>query len=83
MCVLTNKGATNTPVQIIQDGVVLTNQFLETFVTGSDPSATNAPPPNSVVQIQTNTVTNPVTIPEYASCGWNGRSSMCRRLRSR
>ncbi len=64
--VLTNKGATNTMVQIVQDGVVLTNQILETFVTGSDPSVTNAPPPNSIVQIQTNTVANPVTIPEYS-----------------
>jgi hypothetical protein len=27
---------------------------------------TNAPPPNSIVQIQTNTVANPVTIPEYS-----------------
>ena len=64
--VLMNKSATNAPVQIIQDGIVLTNQFLETFVTGSDPSVTNAPPPNSVVQIQTNTVTNPIIIPEYS-----------------
>jgi len=64
--VLTNKSATNALVQIIQDGVVLTNQFLETFVTGSDPSATNAPPPNSVVQTQSQTTNNPVTIPVYS-----------------
>jgi len=64
--VLTNKSATNAPVQIIQDGVVLTNQFLETFVTGSDPSATNAPPPNSAIQIQSQLTNNPVTIPEYS-----------------
>ena len=64
--VLTNKGATNAPVQIIQDGVAVTNQFLETFVTGSDPSTTNAPPPNSAIQIQSQLTNNPVTIPEYS-----------------
>ena len=64
--VLTNKGATNATVQIVQDGVVLTNQFLETFVAGSDPSATNTAPQTSPVQLQTNTVANPVTIPEYS-----------------
>ena len=64
--VLTNKGSNAVPVQITQDGVALTNQFLETFVTGNDPSATNAPPPNSAVQIQTASVTNVLTIPEYS-----------------
>jgi hypothetical protein len=64
--VLTNKGATNAPVQIVQDGFVLTNQFLETFVTGTNPSATNAPPPNSTIQIQSQLTNNPVTIPEYS-----------------
>jgi hypothetical protein len=64
--VLTNKDATNAPVQIIQDGVAVTNQFLETFVTGNDPGATNAPPPNSVTQIQSQLTNNPVTIPEYS-----------------
>jgi hypothetical protein len=58
--------ATNTPVQIVQDGVVVTNVFLETFVTGSDPSATNSAPEISPVQVQTNTVMNPVMIPEYS-----------------
>jgi hypothetical protein len=64
--VLTNKGATNATVQIVQDGVALTNQFLETFVTGADPSATNTAPLASPVQLQTNTAANPVTIPEYS-----------------
>jgi len=64
--VLTNKGATNAPVQIIQDGVAVTNQFLETFVTGSDPGTTNAPPPGSAIQIQSQLTNNPVTIPEYS-----------------
>jgi hypothetical protein len=64
--VLTNKGSNAVPVQIAEDGVVLANQFLETFVTGSDPSATNAPPPNSIVQIQTQTTNNPVTVPGYS-----------------
>jgi hypothetical protein len=64
--VLTNKSATNAPVQIVQDGVAITNQFLETFVTSSDPSTTNTPPPNSAIQIQSQMTNNPVTIPEYS-----------------
>jgi hypothetical protein len=64
--VLTNKGSNAVPVQITQDGVALTNQFLETFVTGSDPSAVNVSPQNSPVQIQTATVTNGVTLPEFS-----------------
>jgi hypothetical protein len=63
---LTNKGSNAVPVQIIQDGVTLTNQFLETFVAGSDPSAINTNPPLNNVVIQTATVTNAVTIPEYS-----------------
>ena len=65
--VLTNKGSNAVPAQITQDGTNLMNQFLETFVTGSDPSVVNSnPPATSNVVIQTNTVTNPVTIPEYS-----------------
>jgi len=64
--VLTNKGSHAVPVQIIQDGVAVTNQFLENFVTGSDPSTINAPPPNSAIQIQSQLTNNPVTIPEYS-----------------
>jgi len=64
--VLTNKGSNAVPVQITQDGVVLTNQFLETFVAGSDPSATNPSPQNSPVQIESTTATNTVTLPEYS-----------------
>ena len=76
--VLTNKGSNAVPVQITQDGAVLTNQFLETFVAGSDPSATNSSPQNSPVQIQSATATNPVLrFPDTASCGWNGPCSMC------
>jgi hypothetical protein len=64
--VLTNKGSNAVPVLITQDNVLLTNQFLETFVTGGDPSATNSAPNNAPVQIQTATVTNTVMIPEYS-----------------
>jgi len=64
--VLTNKGSNAVPVQITQDGVTLTNQFLKTFVTGSDPSAENDSPQNSPVQIQSTTATNTVTIPGYS-----------------
>src|SRR5208282_3910533 len=41
-------------------------QLLETFVTGSDPGVTNAPPPNSAIQIQSQTTNNPLTIPQYS-----------------
>lgn len=63
---LTNKGSNAVPVQITQDGAALTNQFLETFVTGSDPSLVNANPPLDNVVIRTNTVANPLTIPQYS-----------------
>ena len=64
--VLTNKGSNAVPVEITQDGVVLTNQLLETFVSGSDPSAINVSPPDSPVVIETATVTNAVMIPQYS-----------------
>jgi hypothetical protein len=64
--VLTNKGSNAVPVQITQDGAGLTNQFLETFVTGADPSVVNANPPLNNVVIQTNNATNSVLIPEYS-----------------
>jgi hypothetical protein len=63
---LTNKGSNAVPVQITQDGVALTNQFLETFVTGGDPSVINTNPPVHNVLFQTGAVTNPVTIPQYS-----------------
>ena len=63
---LTNKGSNAIPVEIAIDGMVLAHSFLETYITGSDPSVTNAPPPNSAVQILTNTVSNPILIPEYS-----------------
>jgi hypothetical protein len=53
-------------VQITQDGVALTNHFLETFAGGMDPSTTNSSPQNSPLQIQTATATNTVIIPEYS-----------------
>ena len=46
--------------------MALTNQFLETYVTGSDPSVINTNPPLGNVVIQTQMATNPVTIPEYS-----------------
>ncbi len=64
--VLTNKGSNAAPVQIAQDGDPVTNSFLETFVTGSDPSATNSAPDLSPVVMQAQTATNPVTIPQYS-----------------
>ncbi len=64
--VLTNKGSNAVPVQITQDGAMLTNPFLETFVAGSDPSATNSSPQNSPVQIQSATATNTVSVPGYS-----------------
>jgi hypothetical protein len=64
--VLANKSTNTIFVQITQDGGTLTNtQFQETFVSGN-PNATNSSPTNSPVQIQTATVTNVVTIPQYS-----------------
>jgi hypothetical protein len=66
MWCLTNKGSNAAPVQIVQDGVALTNSFLETFVTGSDPSATNSAPEHQPHFDPGADRTNPVTIPEYS-----------------
>ena len=64
--VLTNKGSNAVPVQVAEEGAVLTNQLLETFVTGTDPSVVNANPPANNVLIQIRTVTNPLTVPQYS-----------------
>lgn len=64
--VLTNKGSNSVLVQVMQDGVVLTNQFLETFVSGGDPIATNGSPQFSPIGINLATVTNIVGIPAYS-----------------
>jgi hypothetical protein len=65
--VLTNKGASTAPAQIIQDGATLTSPMQMTFVTGTDPSLVNTGMVPDNVQIQTQTVTTPgaVTIPPY------------------
>ena len=63
---LTNKGSAAVPVQITQDGAALSNQFLETYVTGTDPSYMNTNPATENVVIQAQMATNPVTIPEYS-----------------
>ncbi|SPE58801.1 conserved exported hypothetical protein [Verrucomicrobia bacterium] len=64
--VVTNKGSNAVPVQILQDGAALTNQFLETFVTGSDPSVVNVNPPSNNIVMQSLSGSNPVVIPEYS-----------------
>jgi hypothetical protein len=64
--VLTNKGSNSVPAQVVQDGEVLTNQLLETFVSGGDPATTNGSPQFSPIQIQTATVANAVEIPPYS-----------------
>jgi hypothetical protein len=63
---LTNKGSNAVPVQVVQDGVALTNQLLETYVTGTDPSTVNVNPPSSNIVIRTAATSNPVVIPEYS-----------------
>jgi hypothetical protein len=65
--VITNKSATNAPVQIFQNSQTVTNQLLETLVSGIDPSVVNSnPPAASNIAFVTNTVSNPVMIPEYS-----------------
>ena len=64
---LTNKGSNSVPVQIMQDDDLLTNQLLETFLFGSDPSVVNSnPPTTNNIAIQTTTVSNPMVIPPYS-----------------
>ena len=63
---ITNKGSNAQPAAIIQDGAAITNQFLETFVTGNDPSGTNSSPTLSPIVAQSQMTNNPVTIPEYS-----------------
>jgi hypothetical protein len=63
---LTNKGSTNVSVQITQDGFPLTNQLLETFITGTDPTVSNSNPPANNLAIETNLVFSPLMIPEYS-----------------
>jgi hypothetical protein len=66
--VLTNKGDAIAVAQIMQNGVVLTNQMLMTFVTGTNPGLVNTHLVPNNVQIQTQTVTTPgaLTIPPYS-----------------
>jgi hypothetical protein len=64
--VLTNKGSNAAPVQILEDGAMLTNQFIEAFVAGPDPAATNSSPQISPVQVQTLAAANPVLMPAYS-----------------
>lgn len=63
---LTNKGSNAVPVQITQDGTALTNGFLETFVTSSDPSTVNSNPATNNVVIRSQLTNNPVMIPGYS-----------------
>lgn len=63
---ITNKGSNDQPATIMQDGAALTNEFLETYVTGNDPSATNSSPSLSPIVARSQMTNNPVTIPEYS-----------------
>jgi hypothetical protein len=63
---ITNKGSNSVPVQITEDGVALTNQFLTTFVASDDPSVVNVNPPSNNVAIQSLTTNNPVSVPPYS-----------------
>jgi hypothetical protein len=63
---ITNKGSNGVPVRVTGDGVTVTNEFLETFVTGTNPAAVNSNPPANNIVTQTNIVSNPVMIPEYS-----------------
>jgi hypothetical protein len=63
---LTNKGSNPVTVQITEGTNAVTNQFLETYVTGTDPSVVNSNPPTNNVVIQSQNTNNPVTIPQYS-----------------
>jgi hypothetical protein len=63
---ITNKGSNAQPAEIMQDGTDLTEEFLETFVTDSDPAATNSSPTTSPIFARSQMTNNPVTIPQYS-----------------
>jgi len=68
--VIINKGPSNVLASIKEDGITQgnanSNKFLETFVTGSNPSLLNSNSPPNNVQIQTQTGGNPIAIPPYS-----------------
>lgn len=64
--VVTNKGSNAVPIQITEDCVAVTNEFLETFVTSTNPAAVNSNPSTNNIVIQTGVATNPLVVPEYS-----------------
>jgi hypothetical protein len=64
--VLTNKGSNGVSVEITQNSLPVTNQLLETFVSGNDPTVPNSNPPANNISFATNTVFSPLMIPEYS-----------------
>jgi uncharacterized protein (TIGR03437 family) len=64
--VITNKGATATPVTINLNGTAVTGTLPLTFIAGTDPTVQNTGSSATPVTVQTSTSTNPVTIPAYS-----------------
>ncbi len=64
--VITNKGATATPVNIVLNGTPVSGTLPLTLISGSDPTVQNTATDQDAVAITTSTATNPVTIPAYS-----------------
>jgi len=63
---ITNKDSQNETLMIAVNGAAPKGSLAMTFLSSTDPTATNtAKSPNAVI-VQTQTVTNPVTIPPYS-----------------
>ena len=64
--VITNKGATANQVSIRVNGTAVSGTLPLTFISGSDPTATNTASNQKAVSLQTSTSANPVTVPAYS-----------------
>jgi alpha-L-arabinofuranosidase len=63
---ITNKDSQNETVQIAVNGAAAKGSYAMTFLSSTDPTATNTATSPTAVKVQTQTVTSPVTIPPYS-----------------
>jgi hypothetical protein len=76
---ITNKDSQNETVQIAVNGAAEKGSYAMTYLSSTDPTATNTAASPTAVKIQTASVTNPVTVPPYSvvrlDLGGGGASS--------
>jgi uncharacterized protein (TIGR03437 family) len=63
---ITNKGAAAQPVSVSVNGTPVSGTLPVQFIGGNDPTVQNTASAPNAVTIQTNTSTNPVTVPAYS-----------------